>query len=91
MDIVLIAGMWLDASAWDEVLPELERLGHRGIPVALPGQGDGDTTATYDDQVAAVLAAVDAADRRSSSATRPPARWRGRRRTSGPTRSPASR
>lgn len=63
MDIVLIAGMWLDASAWDEVLPELERLGHRGIPVALPGQGDGDTTATYDDQVAAVLAAVDAADR----------------------------
>ena len=43
MDIVLIAGLWLDGSAWDDVLPELERLGHRGIPVTLPGQGDGAT------------------------------------------------
>ncbi|GAA1912473.1 alpha/beta fold hydrolase [Nocardioides hwasunensis] len=62
MDIVLIAGLWLDGSAWDDVLPELETLGHRGIPVTLPGQGDGATSATYDDQVAAVLAAVDGAD-----------------------------
>ena len=61
MDIVLIAGLWLDGSAWDEVLPELEKLGHRGIPVTLPGQGDGTTSATYDDQAGAVLAAVDAA------------------------------
>lgn len=64
MDIVLIAGLWLDGSAWDDVLPELEALGHRGIPVTLPGQGDGTTSATYDDQAAAVLAAVDAADGR---------------------------
>jgi len=28
MDIVLIAGMWLDATAWEDVVPELERLGH---------------------------------------------------------------
>jgi pimeloyl-ACP methyl ester carboxylesterase len=62
MDIVLIAGLWLDGSAWDDVLPELERLGHRGIPVTLPGQGDGTTSASYDDQVGAVLAAVDAAE-----------------------------
>ncbi|HYH72462.1 MAG TPA: alpha/beta fold hydrolase [Nocardioides sp.] len=62
MDIVLIAGLWLDGSAWDEVLPELEKLGHRGIAVTLPGQGDGATSATYDDQADAVLAAVDAAD-----------------------------
>lgn len=61
MDIVLIAGMWLDGSAWAEVTPELERLGHRPIPLTLPGQGDGAATATYDDQVAAVVAAVDAA------------------------------
>jgi pimeloyl-ACP methyl ester carboxylesterase len=61
MDIVLIAGMWLDGSAWDAVAPDLEKLGHRPIPLTLPGQGDGDATATYDDQVAAVLAAVDAA------------------------------
>lgn len=62
MDIVLIAGLWLDASAWDDVLPELEARGHRGIPLTLPGQGDGAAAATYADQVAAVLSAVDAAD-----------------------------
>lgn len=59
MDIVLVAGLWLDGTAWDAVLPELERLGHRGVPVTLPGQGDGSTEATYDDQVAAVVAAID--------------------------------
>ena len=64
MDIVLIAGLWLDGSAWDDVLPELEKLGHRGIPVTLPGQGDGTASATYDDQASAVLAAVDAAEGR---------------------------
>ena len=62
MDIVLIAGMWLDGSAWDGVVPELERLAHRPVPLTLPGQGDGNAGATYDDQVAAVLSAVDAAD-----------------------------
>jgi pimeloyl-ACP methyl ester carboxylesterase len=61
MDILLIAGMWLDAAAWDPVIPALTELGHRPVPVALPGQGDGDTSATLDDQVAAVLAAVDSA------------------------------
>ena len=60
MDIVLIAGMWLDGSAWDDVVPALEALGHRPVPLTLPGQGDGSASATLDDQVAAVLAAVDA-------------------------------
>ncbi|WP_375423038.1 alpha/beta fold hydrolase [uncultured Friedmanniella sp.] len=60
-DIVLIAGLWLDGSAWADVVPALEALGHRPVPVTLPGQGDGSTTATLDDQVASVLAAVDAA------------------------------
>ncbi|MGC1212466.1 MAG: alpha/beta hydrolase [Micromonospora sp.] len=61
MDILLIAGLWLDGSAWDEVAPQLERLGHRPVPLTLPGQGDGSSSATLDDQVATVLAAVDAA------------------------------
>jgi pimeloyl-ACP methyl ester carboxylesterase len=61
MDILLIGGLWLDTSAWDAVVPELEALGHHAVPVALPGQGDGSTSATLDDQVAAVLAAIDAA------------------------------
>ncbi len=61
MDIVLVAGLWLDATAWRDVVTELERLGHRAVPLTLPGQGDGSASATLDDQVAAVLAAVDAA------------------------------
>ena len=61
MDIVLIAGLWLDASAWSDVAAALESLGHRPVPVTLPGQGDGSASATLDDQVAAVLAAIDSA------------------------------
>jgi pimeloyl-ACP methyl ester carboxylesterase len=61
MDILLIAGLWLDGSAWDDVVPALEELGHRPVALTLPGQGDGAESATLEDQVAAVLAAVDAA------------------------------
>jgi len=61
MDILLIGGLWLDGSVWDDVVAHLEAHGHRGVPVTLPGQGDGNTSATLADQVAAVLAAVDAA------------------------------
>jgi pimeloyl-ACP methyl ester carboxylesterase len=59
MDILLIAGLWLDGSAWDAVVPELEQLGHHPVPITLPGQGGGSASATLDDQVAAVVAAVD--------------------------------
>lgn len=61
MDILLIAGLWLDGTAWDDVVPALEAQGHRPVPLTLPGQGDGSSSATLDDQVAAVVAAVDAA------------------------------
>ncbi|RAG85709.1 alpha/beta hydrolase [Streptacidiphilus pinicola] len=61
MDILLIGGLWLDGTAWDAVLPELEALGHRPRALTLPGQGDGNAAATLGDQVAAVVAAVDAA------------------------------
>jgi pimeloyl-ACP methyl ester carboxylesterase len=57
---VLVAGLWLDGSAWDAVVPALEALGHRPVPLTLPGQGDGRRSATLDEQVAAVLAAIDA-------------------------------
>lgn len=62
MEIVLIAGLWLDGSAWDDVVPVLEQRGHRAVALTLPGQGDGRSSANLEDQVAAVLAAVDAAD-----------------------------
>jgi pimeloyl-ACP methyl ester carboxylesterase len=64
MDVVLVAGLWLDGSAWDAVVPELAVLGHRAVPVTLPGQGAPPAAATLDDQVAAVVAAVDAASGR---------------------------
>jgi pimeloyl-ACP methyl ester carboxylesterase len=65
MDIVLIAGLWLDGSAWDEVAAALQPLGHRPVPLTLPGQGDGSASATLDEQVAAVVAAVDSASGKS--------------------------
>ena len=57
MELVLAAGLWLDGSAWDGVVAELESLGHRAVPVTLPTS----VGSTLDDQVAAVLSAVDSA------------------------------
>jgi len=61
MDILLIAGLWLDGSVWDDVAAQLRARGHRAVPVTLPGQGDGNTSATLADQSATVVAALDAA------------------------------
>nr|WP_218847275.1 alpha/beta hydrolase [Psychromicrobium silvestre] len=57
----MIAGLWLDGSVWQRVAQTLEELGHRPVPLTLPGQGDGNGSASLDQQRAAVLAAVDAA------------------------------
>lgn len=62
MDIVLIAGLWLESTVWDEVVAALATQGHRGVPVSLPGQGDGDVAATLEEQTEVVLAAVDACE-----------------------------
>ena len=61
MDILLIAGLWLDASAWDAVVGPLQAHGHHVTPISLPGQGAPPAAATLEDQRAAVLAALDAA------------------------------
>jgi len=63
MDILLIAGLWLDASVWYNVAAQLEARGHRAVPVTLPGQGDGNASAALADQVGAAVAAVDAAQK----------------------------
>ncbi|XVU21338.1 alpha/beta fold hydrolase [Actinoplanes sp. CA-054009] len=54
MTIVLVGGLWLDGSAWREVVPELERQGRAAVPVQPTGL-------TLTDQIDAVVAAVDAA------------------------------
>jgi pimeloyl-ACP methyl ester carboxylesterase len=61
MDFLLIAGLWLDGSAWDAVVPHLHALGHQAVPIWMPGQGAAPAVATLADQHAAVMAAVDAA------------------------------
>jgi pimeloyl-ACP methyl ester carboxylesterase len=63
MDILLAAGLWLPSTVWDDVVTELERLGHRPTALRLPGVDDGDPGATLEDPVEAVVAAVDATDR----------------------------
>jgi pimeloyl-ACP methyl ester carboxylesterase len=65
MDIVLVPGLWLDASSWDAVVPHLEAAGHRVTAVQPPGMESRDADRsgiTLDDHVAAVVAAVDDAD-----------------------------
>jgi pimeloyl-ACP methyl ester carboxylesterase len=55
--ILLIPGHWLGAWAWDEVLEQLTSLGHRAIPLTLPGLDETDTdrvTRTLDEQAAAI-------------------------------------
>jgi len=61
VDIVLLSGLWLDGSAWDAVLPGLREAGHEPVAVTLPGQGASPEDATLDDQLSAVVQAVDAA------------------------------
>lgn len=55
-DIVLIQGLWLLPDVWAEVESELQQRGRRATSVDLPIEAD----ATLDDQVAAVVAAIDA-------------------------------
>jgi pimeloyl-ACP methyl ester carboxylesterase len=65
VDIILIPGLWLNASCWHAVTRPLERAGHRPRPLTLPGMESKDTDrsgVTLQDHVAAVVAAIDEAD-----------------------------
>jgi pimeloyl-ACP methyl ester carboxylesterase len=59
MDLILLPGLWLPRSIWDGTVAELARLGRRAWAPPLPGVDDASTTATLNDQLAAVLAAID--------------------------------
>ena len=67
MELVLVPGLWLDASSWDDVVPVLEQAGHRARPLTLPGMASRDadrSVITLRDHVEAVVAAVDDAEGR---------------------------
>ena len=60
---VLVHGSWQGAWSWDGVRDHLRAHGHRVITPALPGRGDISEDRSWighDDNVAAVLAAIDA-------------------------------
>jgi pimeloyl-ACP methyl ester carboxylesterase len=61
MQVILIPGFWLDASAWDEVVPAVRAAGHDPLPITPPGLVPADPTVGLRDQIAFVVDLVDAA------------------------------
>jgi pimeloyl-ACP methyl ester carboxylesterase len=39
MHIILVPGLWLDASSWSDVIPDLEKAGHTVHALTMPGVG----------------------------------------------------
>lgn len=65
MDIILIPGLWLDGSSWDEVAEVLTEAGHRVHALTLPGMHSKDADRsgiTLRDHVDAVVAVIDSLD-----------------------------
>jgi pimeloyl-ACP methyl ester carboxylesterase len=65
MNIILIPGLWLDGSSWDQVVPALEQAGHRTHALTLPGMESKDadrSEVTLRDHVDAVVEVIDSLD-----------------------------
>ncbi|MGI6877172.1 alpha/beta fold hydrolase [Microbacterium sp. gxy059] len=63
MDVILLAGFWLDGSSWAAQASALERAGHRVHAPTLPGLADGDgADIGLQEQIDAVVALIDAAE-----------------------------
>jgi pimeloyl-ACP methyl ester carboxylesterase len=63
MRVILIPGLWLDASSWDAVVPALEASGHTALPLTMPGTGIPAPAADsvgLAEWIAAVVAEIDA-------------------------------
>lgn len=39
MHVILVPGLWLDASSWDDLIPALVAAGHTPHPLTMPGTG----------------------------------------------------
>jgi len=61
MDVFLIPGFWLDATAWASVVPAIAAAGHTPRPLTLPGLVPADPEIGLRDQIDAVVREVDAA------------------------------
>ncbi len=59
MDIVCITGLWMPVDVWERTADDLRKKGHQVHLVRLPGQDDRDASTTLQDQLDAVLSAVD--------------------------------
>jgi pimeloyl-ACP methyl ester carboxylesterase len=65
MDIILVPGLWLNASSWDAVVPHLEAAGHRAHALTLPGmesKAADRAGITVEDHIATIVDALDDAD-----------------------------
>ncbi|HEY9564136.1 MAG TPA: alpha/beta hydrolase [Nocardioides sp.] len=65
MQIILVPGLWLNGSTWNDVVPLLEAAGHHPLALTLPGMESKDADRagiTLADHVSSVVAALDAAD-----------------------------
>jgi pimeloyl-ACP methyl ester carboxylesterase len=65
MDIILIPGLWLDGSTWDDLIPVLEQSGHHPHPVTLPGMQSATADRsgiTLRDHVDAIIGLIDSLD-----------------------------
>ncbi len=65
-NFILVGGFWIGAWAWEEVVRELERRGHRAYPLDLPGlgerRGEGNGSVTLETHIADVVRFVEAND-----------------------------
>lgn len=62
MDIILIPGLWLTASSWDDVVPALRDAEHTPHPLTMPGVGEPASGVRLSDWVEAVVDEIDRID-----------------------------
>ena len=62
MDIILIPGLWLTATSWDDVVPALRDAGHTPHPLTMPGVGEPASEVRLADWVDAVVDEIDRID-----------------------------